>query len=156
MKGNQKVIAGLNEALSEELTAINQYFLHAEMCESWGFARLSGTEKKQSIDEMKHAEQIIERILFLDGAPNMAKYHKLNIGKTVPEMLASDLKLELEAVGMYNRLVAEAVEANDNGSAELFKKLLKDEEAHVDELEEQLSRIEAMGLQNYLALQTHK
>jgi bacterioferritin len=151
MKGNPKVIDGLNEALSEELTAINQYFLHAELCENWGYERLSGTEKKQSIDEMKHAEQIIERIIFLDGMPNMTKYRKLQIGKDVPEMIASDLDLELNAVEMYNRLILEAQEAKDQGTAELFKKLLKDEEDHVDELEEQQSRIKGMGLQNYLA-----
>ena len=156
MKGNEKVIDGLNEALSEELTAINQYFLHAEMCESWGYGKLAASIKKQSIDEMKHAEQIIERILFLDGSPNMIKYRKLNIGQNVPDMLANDLILEIEAVGMYNRLIIESAEAKDYGTAEMLKKLLKDEEAHVDELEEQQSRIAGMGLQNYLALQTVK
>ena len=156
MKGNEKVIDGLNEALSEELTAINQYFLHAEMCENWGYGKFAASIKKQSIDEMKHAEQIIERILFLDGTPNMIKYKKLNIGQDVPNMIASDLNLEIEAVAMYNRLIVASVEAKDYGTAELFKKLLKDEEEHVDELEEQQSRIAGMGLQNYLALQSAK
>jgi bacterioferritin len=152
MKGNKKVIDGLNEALGEELAAISQYFLHSEMCENWGFGRLAGIEKKQSIDEMKHAEQLIERILFLDGMPDMAKHHPLTIGKNVPEMIANDLKLELGAVAMYNRLVLAAFEARDNGTAELLKKILQDEEGHVDKLEEQRDKIEAMGLQNYLVV----
>jgi bacterioferritin len=156
MKGSEKVIEGLNEALSEELSAINQYFLHAELCESWGYGKLAASIKKQSIDEMKHAEQIIERVLFFEGAPNMIKYRKLNIGQNVPDMIANDLKLEVEAVGMYNRLIMESVEAKDYGTAELFKKLLKDEEEHVNELEEMQSRISGMGLQNYLALQAVK
>jgi bacterioferritin len=154
MKGNPKVIEILNEALSEELTAINQYILHAEMCESWGYGKLSGLEKKQGIDEMKHAEQLVERILFLDGAPNLSKYQKLNIGPKVPEIIANDLALELKAVEMYNRLALEAQQAGDNGTSELFKKLLKDEEKHVDSLEEQLTRIQDMGLPNYLVSQT--
>src|SRR5207249_3198953 len=103
MKGNPKVIALLNEALKEELTAINQYFLHAEMCENWHYARLADHIKKESIDEMKHAEALIERILFLDGTPSMTELMKLTVGTNVKEQLESDLKLEIEAVGMYNR-----------------------------------------------------
>jgi bacterioferritin len=156
MKGNQKVLEALNEALSEELTAINQYILHSEMCENWGFVKLSAFIKKESMDEMKHAEKLIERSLFLDGAPNMIKYRKLNIGQTVPEMIENDLKLELDAVALYNKLIVVATEAKDNGTAELFKKLLKDEEDHVDGLEEQQDLIEGMGLQNYLAIQAGK
>ncbi len=156
MKGNAKVLEALNEALSEELTAINQYILHSEMCENWGYDRLAAFIKKESIDEMKHAETIIERILFLDGMPNMSKYQKINIGQTVPAMLDNDLRLELNAVEMYNRLIVTAIGAKDNGTAELFKKLLKDEEDHVDGLEEQLNQIDGMGLQNYLAVQTTK
>jgi bacterioferritin len=156
MKGNAKVLAALNEALSEELTAINQYILHSEMCENWGFDKLASFIKKESIDEMKHAELLIERVLFLDGTPNMTKYRKLNIGPTISEMIGNDLKLEYEAVEMYNNLIAVSVAASDNGSAELFKKLLKDEEGHVDGLEEQLDQIKAMGLENYLAVQTGK
>jgi bacterioferritin len=152
MKGNKKVIEGLNEALGEELAAISQYFLHSEMFENWGYGRLAGMEKKQSVDEMKHAEKLIERILFLDGMPDMAKQRALTIGKNAPEMLANDLKLELGAVVMYNRLVIAAFEAKDNGTAELLKKILQDEEGHVDKLEEQLDKIEAMGLQNYLVV----
>jgi bacterioferritin len=156
MKGNKKVLDALNEALSEELTAINQYILHSEMCENWGYGKLAAFIKKESIDEMKHAEQIIERLLFLEGVPAMNKYRKLNIGQTVPEMIANDLALELDAVAMYNNVIAAATEAKDNGTAELFKKLLKDEEAHVDGLEEQQDLIKGMGLENYLALQAGK
>jgi len=156
MKGNKKVLEALNEALSEELTAINQYMLHSEMCENWGFDKLAAFIKKESIDEMKHAEQLMERILFLDGTPNMIKYRKLNIGASVPEMIENDLKLELEAVAMYNNLTAVAVEEKDNGTAELLKKLLRDEEDHVDGLEEQQTRIKGMGLENYLAFQSAK
>ncbi len=153
MKGDKEVIEGLNEALSEELTAINQYFLHAEMCESWGYKRLSAFIKKESIDEMKHAEALIERILFLDGSPNLSKYQKLNIGSTVPDMIRNDLELELSAVKMYNRLFEVAAKRGDQGSAELFKKILKDEEAHVDGLEEQAGMIKEMGLPTYLSIQ---
>ncbi len=153
MKGNAEVLKGLNEALGEELTAINQYFLHAEMCENWGYKKLSGLNKKQSIDEMKHAEELIERILFLEGAPKMDKSQKLNIGKTVPDMLKNDLKLEIGAVAMYNRLIDLAAKKNDQGTVELLKKLLLDEEGHVDALEEQLDEIRDMGLQVYLSIQ---
>ncbi len=156
MKGSAKVLEALNEALSEELTAINQYMLHSEMCENWGYDKLSGFIKKESMDEMKHAEKLIERILFLDGAPNLTKYQKLNIGKTVPAMLQNDLNLELQAVAMYNNLMAIAREEKDNGTAELFKKLLQDEEGHVDGLEEQLGMIKDLGIQNYLIVQTGK
>ena len=156
MKGSTKVLEALNEALSEELTAINQYMLHSEMCENWGYGKLSGFIKKESIDEMKHAEKLIERILFLDGIPNLSKYQKLNIGKTVPAMLQNDLNLELQAVAMYNKLMAIAREEKDNGTAELFKKLLQDEEGHVDGLEEQLGMIKDLGVQNYLIVQTGK
>ena len=153
MKGNSKVLDALNEALSEELTAINQYFLHAEMCENWGYHKLSAFMKKESIDEMKHAEKLIERILFLEGSPTMSKYKKFNIGQSVPDMIENDLKLELEAVKMYNHFVKLAATENDHGSAQLFKTLLQDEEGHVDGLEEQQDLIKGMGLQNYLALQ---
>lgn len=156
MKGNAKVLDALNEALSEELTAINQYILHSEMCENWGFDRLAAFIKKESIDEMKHAEIIIERLLFLEGTPNMSKYQKINVGPTVPEIINNDLRLELQAVAMYNKLIEVAIAAKDNGTAELLKKLLKDEEDHVDGLEEQLDMIKGMGLQNYLAVQATK
>ncbi len=151
MKGNADVIRCLNEALSEELTAINQYFVHAEMYENWGYKKLSELNKKQSIDEMKHAEELIERILFLEGKPNMS-VKKLNIGSTVPDMIKNDLKLEVSAVAMYNEFIIEATKKKDQGTVELFKELLEDEEGHVDSLEEQLDQIKDMGLQVYLSV----
>jgi bacterioferritin len=153
MQGNPKVIAALNEALKEELTAINQYFLHAEMCENWHYSKLGDFIRKQSIDEMKHAEQIIERILFLDGTPSMTELMQLNVGQNVKDQLASDLKLELAAVVQYNRAVALARDAGDNASRELFERLLKDEEEHVDWLEAQLHQIKEIGYERYLSQQ---
>jgi bacterioferritin len=153
MKGNAEIIVLLNEALSEELTAINQYFLHSEMCENWGYKKQSADSKKQAIDEMKHAEALIERILFLEGKPNVTKYQKLTIGQTVPDMIANDLKLELAAVALYNKIIEAATQKNDQGTAELLKKILKDEEAHVDGLEEMQDKIRDMGVQIYLSVQ---
>lgn len=151
MRGNEQVIALLNQALKEELTAINQYFIHAEMCENWGYEKLGDFIKKQSIDEMKHAEALIERILFLDGTPKMAELLPLKVGQNVTAQLENDLALEISAVAMYNEAVRKASEAGDNGSRELLIKLLKDEEEHVDWLETQLSQIKELGLDNYLA-----
>ncbi len=156
MKGSAKVIAALNEALQEELMAINQYFLHAEMCENWKFEALSKFIKKQSIDEMKHAEKLIERILFLDGTPSVTGPAHLNIGKSVKEQLANDLKLELDAVKMYNRFVQLSRDEADNASAELFGKLLHDEEEHADWLESQMHLIEEIGYERYLTKQMGK
>ena len=153
MKGNPKVIAALNEALKEELTAINQYFLHAEMCENWHYTRLGDYIKKQSIDEMKHAEALIERILFLDATPNMTETMKLTIGQSVREQIQSDLNLEINAVAMYNKAVEISREAGDNASRELFERLLKDEEAHVDWLEAQTHQINEIGYERYLSQQ---
>lgn len=153
MKGNPKVIAALNEALKEELTAINQYFLHAEMCENWHYTRLGEYIRKQSIDEMKHAEALIERILFLDGTPNLTELMQLNVGQNVREQLESDLKLEIAAVGLYNRAVQTARDGADNASRELFERLLKDEEEHVDWLEGQLHQINEIGYERYLSQQ---
>jgi bacterioferritin len=155
MRGNKNVIAALNEALKEELTAINQYFLHAEMCENWKYERLSGYIKKQSIDEMKHAEELIERILFLDGTPNMEPL-AVKIGSNVKQQLENDLALEINAVAMYNRDVQIAVDAADNASRELFEKLLRDEEEHVDWIEAQLHQISEIGLERYLSQQIRK
>ncbi len=152
MKGSTKVIAELNKALREELTAINQYFLHAEMCENWGYERLSEYIKKQSIGEMKHAEALMERILFLDGSPSM-KPLELTVGKDVREMLESDLKLEVAAVKDYNAAIQIAVEEKDNGSRDLFLALLKDEESHVDWLEAQVHQIKELGYERYLTMQ---
>jgi bacterioferritin len=152
MKGNSKVIAELNKALREELTAINQYFLHAEMCENWGYHRLSDFIRKQSIGEMKHAETLIERILFLDGSPSMMPL-ELNVGGTVKDMVESDLALEVGAVKMYNESVAIATKEGDNGSRDLFVVLLKDEEEHVDFLEAQMHQIKELGYERYLTQQ---
>ena len=152
MKGNPKVIAELNKALREELTAINQYFLHAEMCENWGYNKLSTYIKKQSIGEMKHAESLMERILFLDGTPSMQPLD-VKIGGTVKAMIESDLALEVAAVKQYNHAVAVATEEGDNGSRDLFVVLLKDEEDHVDFLEAQVHQIREIGYEQYLSQQ---
>jgi bacterioferritin len=151
MRGNPKVIDHLNEALREELTAINQYFLHAEMCHNWGYHGLGDYIKKQSIDEMKHAEELIERILFLDATPKM-DYLELSVGGNVQQQLEADLKLEINAVAMYNKAVLAAREAGDDASRDIFSKLLKDEEEHVDWLEAQVHQIKEMGYERYLTL----
>jgi bacterioferritin len=156
MKGNDKVIASLNEALTEELLAINQYFLHAEMCENWHYSRLGDYIQKQSIDEMKHAEALIERILFLDATPDMTRPMKLSVGANVKEQMESDLALEINAVELYNRAVRVAVAEGDNTSRELFERLLKDEEDHVDWLEAQLHQIREVGYERYLTQQVRE
>ena len=153
MLGNPKVIAELNAALKEELTAISQYFLHAEMCENWKYDKLGDFIKKQSIDEMKHAEALIERILFLDGIPQMTEGLRLNVGQNVKEQLESDLRLEIGAVAMYNNAIKIARDEGDNASRELFERLLKDEEAHVDWLEAQVHQIKEIGYERYLSQQ---
>jgi bacterioferritin len=153
MRGNAQVIAQLNLALKEELTAINQYFLHAEMCHNWGYHALGDYIKKQSIDEMKHAESLIERLLFLDATPAM-DYMELSVGTNVKNQLEADLKLEVNAVGMYNKAIQVSRDAGDDASRELFSKLLKDEEEHVDWLEAQLHQISEMGYERYLSNQT--
>jgi len=156
MKGNPQVIAALNLALKEELLAINQYFLHSEMCENWHYGRLGSFIKKQSIDEMKHAEALIERILFLDATPSLTEPMQLTVGKNVREQIESDLKLEIDAVGMYNEAIKVATEAGDNASRELFERLLKDEEEHVDWLEAQAHQIQEIGYERYLSQQVHE
>ena len=153
MQGNPKVIAELNSALKEELTAISQYFLHAEMCENWKYDKLGSFIKKQSIDEMKHAEALIERILFLDGAPNLTELLQLSVGGSVKEQLENDLRLEINAVAMYNKSIQIARDEGDNASRELFDRLLKDEESHVDWLEAQLHQIKELGYKRYLSQQ---
>jgi bacterioferritin len=153
MKGNAKVIEQLNHALREELTAINQYFVHCEMYENWGYDRLSKHIKSLSIAEMKHAESLIERILFLDGAPSMEPL-ALSIGKNAQEMVESDLKIELGAIDLYNEAARIAAEEKDNGTRDLFIKLLKDEEGHADWLEAQLHQIAELGYERYLTTQT--
>jgi len=156
MKGNPKVIIHLQEALHEELTAINQYFLHAEMCENWKYEKLSKYIKKQSIDEMKHAEALIERILFLDGTPSVSDALSINVGANVRAQLESDLKLEIEAVAMYNKSIEVARQEGDNASRELFERLLKDEEEHVDWLEAQVHQMNEIGYERYLSQQVRE
>jgi len=153
MKGNAKVVAALQEALHEELIAINQYFLHAEMCENWHYDKLGDFIKKQSIDEMKHAEKLIERILFLDGTPNLTQAIQLTVGKNVKAQIESDLALEISAVSLYNKRIQTARDEGDNTSRELFERLLKDEEEHVDWLEAQLHQMQELGYERYLSQQ---
>jgi bacterioferritin len=153
MKGKTEVLEVLQEMLKEELGAINQYILHAEMCENWGYERLAKHTKKESINEMQHAEKLIERILFLEGMPNLSELPKLSIGKDVKHQFENDLALERAAVGAYNAAIATCRKAGDNASADFLQPILADEERHVDFLEEQLGLIEQLGLQNYLAQQ---
>ncbi len=155
MKGKPEVLEVLQKALAEELQAISQYFLHGEMQSNWGYKRLHAELKKQAIGEMKHAEELIERILFLEGMPDLNNLPKLKIGKTVEQQLTNDLNLEKGAVADYNEYIAIARKAGDNASADLFEALLKDEEGHVDFLEAQLTLIKEIGLNNYLAQQMH-
>ena len=155
MRGNDEVIRQLNEALKAELTAIVQYIVHAEMCQNWGYNRLGGYIKKQAIDEMKHAEGLIERILFLDGTPRVDVMPTPRIGANVKAQLENDLTAVLEAVGQYNSSVAICSQAGDNASRALFEKMAADEEQHTDFLEAQLSLIGEVGLDNYLAQQMH-
>jgi bacterioferritin len=153
MKGDPKVIEALNEILTGELTAINQYFLHARMCKNWGYERIAKKVWAESIDEMKHAQEITDRILFLEGIPNLQKLGKLNIGETVPEQFESDLKLEYIALSNLKNAVKIADDARDYTSRDLFEKILADEEGHVDWLEMQLGLIKELGKAQYLAEQ---
>ena len=153
MKGKPEVLKVLQEMLEEELGAINQYFLHSEMCENWGYERLSKLVKKLSIVEMKHAEDLIERLLFLEGSPNLSTLPKLSIGKDVKQQLENDLALEHGAVTGYNAAIATCHKASDNGTADFLKRILRQEEDHVDFFEEQLGLIEQLGVHNYLAQQ---
>lgn len=153
MRGNEKVIEQLNGALSAELTAIVQYMVQAEMCDNWGYARLGELTKKRAIEEMRHAEGLIERIIFLDGTPEVKVALRPQIGANVKEHLEIDLKDEVEASEQYNNAVKVCVTAADDGSRTLFEKMIQDEERHVDFLEAQLHSIQEMGIANYLAEQ---
>jgi len=153
VKGDAKVIELLNQVLKAELTAINQYFLHAEMCENWGYERLAKLIRKESIEEMVHAEKLIERILYLDGTPNMSDYFKINIGATVEQQFKNDLDLEYTAVKRLNDGIPVCMASGDNGSRELVEKILSDEEHHIDWLEAQLHAIQEIGIANYLTEQ---
>ncbi|ABJ75654.1 bacterioferritin [Leptospira borgpetersenii] len=153
MKGNKEVLDILAEVLSAELTAINQYFIHAKMNKNWGFKKLADFMKHESIDEMKHADEVIDRILYLDGVPDLQKYMKINVGKNIEEILKVDLDLEYAAVERFNRGIAIAAKNNDNGTRELFEKILVSEEEHIDWIESQQEIIRQIGVENYLAQQ---
>jgi bacterioferritin len=155
VKGDAKVIAVLSQVLKAELTAINQYFLHAEMCENWGYQKLAKHVRKESIEEMQHAEKLMERILYLDGTPNMTDYFKINIGPDVKSQLQNDLQVEYEAVKRLNSGIETCVKVGDNGSRDLLESILTDEEEHIDWLEGQLHAIGEMGIENYLAQHLH-
>ena len=153
MNGNPEILKVLQEVLSAELTAINQYFIHARMLRNWRYMRLADHTEKESIGEMKHAQEAMDRILYFDSIPNMQKYMKINVGKTVPEMMKLDLAVEHDAVKRLNRGIALATEKGDNGTRALFEKILVSEEEHIDWLEAQLQQIKDMGAENYLAQQ---
>jgi bacterioferritin len=153
MKGNAEVIATLNLFLADELTAISQYMVHSEMCANWGFERLHKATEKRALDEMKHAEKLIGRILFLEGAPVVNRLNELRIGGEVGIELENDRAAEAGAVKAYNEGIRQAAELGDNGTRELLDSILKDEEAHIDWLEAQLDQIKQMGIQTYLAEQ---
>jgi bacterioferritin len=156
MKGHDQVIAFLNEVLTNELTAINQYFIHARMCENWGYQRLWKKIRAESIDEMKHADELIARILYLEGLPNLQRLGKITIGETVPEQLKLDLAVEHNAVHMLNQGIEQVRALGDNGSRELLEKILHGEEQHIDWLETQLSLIAQLGEAHYLAQQVRE
>jgi bacterioferritin len=153
MKGDKKIIEILNDVLTSELTAINQYFLHGEMCENWGYERLQHVVRKHSIGEMKHAEELIERILFLEGLPNVQRLGKINIGENVQEMFKVDLALEMDAITRLNKGIETCRELGDNNSRHLLEEILEDEEEHIDWIEAQIELIAQVGIQNYLAQQ---
>jgi bacterioferritin len=153
MKGNDAIIDKLNELLAEELTAINQYMVHSEMCENWNYGRLHKLTEKRAFKEMKHAEQLIERILFLDGRPIVSKLMQIYIGAEVEGQFKNDLSLEENADKMYNDAIKLATELGDNATRDLLTEILKDEEGHIDELKGHLSQIEQMGIQNFLVAQ---
>ena len=154
MKGNDKVLAVLNELLAEELTAISQYMVHSEMCDSWGYEKLHKAIEKQAVDEMHHAEWLIRRVIFLEGTPVVAKLNPIKIGQTVSEMVFNDQKAEVAAVRAYNESIRLAHEVADQATADLLTQILKMEEGHADWAEMQRAQIEQMGLENYLANQT--
>jgi bacterioferritin len=153
MRGDAEVIELLNEVLTAELTTINQYFIHAKLCDNWGYAKLAKKQRDESIDEMRDAEAIIERILYLDGVPNLQRLGPVRVGETVPEQLEVDSQIEREAIERYNRGIALAVARGDNGTRELLERKLTGEESHLDWLETQIRLIAEVGLSNYLSVQ---
>jgi bacterioferritin len=156
LKGNKKVIDALNELLTGELTGINQYFIHYKMCANWGYKRLAKKNYEESIGEMKHADDIIERVLFLEGVPNMQRLNKVAVGETPAEQLRLDLALEYDAQKKFNQAIALTVEVGDNGTREMLDEMLESEEEHIDWLEAQLNLIEQIGEKMYLAQQIHE
>lgn len=154
MKGNEKVITVLNSLLADELTAINQYMVHSEMCENWGYNKLHKAIRKQAMDEMNHAEWLIERIIFFEGVPIVSRLNPIKIGKNVPEMIVNDGNDELGAIHAYNEAISLAREVKDQGTVDLLSKILEMEEGHVDWADIQHTQIEQMGLDNYLTSQT--
>lgn len=153
MKGNTQIIELLNQVLTNELTGINQYFVHAKMCENWGYSVLAGKLRDESIDEMKHADQVIDRILYLEGVPNLQRLGKVNVGQTVPEQMKLDHALEKDAIEFLSGGITTATEAGDHGTRELLASILVSEEAHLDWIEEQIHLIDKLGEQHYLAQQ---
>jgi bacterioferritin len=153
VKGDPAIIDLLNEVLTNELTAVNQYFLHARMCENWGYERLYAKFREESIDEMKDADELIERVLFLEGLPNVQRLGKVNVGENVPEILRLDLELERDAIGLLNRGIEQCRRAGDNGSADLLEDVLEGEEEHANWLEAQLTLLDQVGVSAYLAEQ---
>ena len=156
MKGSKKLIDALNDILTAEFTAINQYFIHSKMCANWGYQRLADHVRGEAIGEMKHADALIERILYLEGLPNMQRLGKLRVGETVVEQFKLDYSLEGEAIPRLNKAIELAVEVGDNGTRELLEKILESEEEHADWLEAQFDLVKQVGEQNYLAQQIHK
>jgi len=155
VQGNAEVIELLNEVLTAELTAINQYFIHAKMCENWGYEKLAKKTYDESIDEMRDAEKVIERILYLDGVPNLQRLGSVRVGESVPEQHRLGLELEIDAIARYNRGVELARRQGDNGTAEMLEDLLTGEEEHADWLEAQLVLVDQVGVENYLATWIH-
>lgn len=153
MKGHEKILETLNELLKEELTAIVQYVVHAEMCADWGYGRLHEAVEKRSRQEMKHAESLIERIIFLEGTPTVSRLNEVHIGADVQKQLQSDLEAEMQALASYNKAVQLAVQLNDSVTRHLLESIAKDEDGHINWIEEQLAQIEQMGLPMYLAIQ---
>ena len=156
MKGNDEVLTLLNLLLTNELTAINQYFIHAKMCENWGFQRLAAKVREESIDEMRHADIVISRILLLEGVPNLQRLNKIHVGETVKEQFEADLQLEYAAIAFLKQGIAKTRDIGDNASEDLFTRILVSEEEHTDWLETQLELIRQVGEQNYLSQQLHK
>ena len=156
MKGNEEVLNLLNQLLTNELTAINQYFIHAKMCENWGYERLAHALRDEAIVEMKHADLVISRILFLEGVPNLQRYGKLHVGETVKEQLESDLQLEYSAIAFLNQGIKLSRDANDHATEDLMQRILVSEEHHTDWIETQLELIRQVGEQNYLTQQMKK